>query len=91
MPRGRRRVRDMPRRQQRAVFAELSGWDEAPGGMKSRTRGGKPQRRRVGRRNLTDKSAARLGRSRKKYHYSSTDHGPRGHPIRRGGVLDDIF
>ncbi len=43
--------------------------------VKVRTSAGKEQVRVIGHRNLTDKTAIRQGRSRKKFHYSSTDKG----------------
>ena len=77
----RKKVRNMPRRQQKAVFAQLSGWEPAPRGMKRRVTSQGVQMRKVGVRNVTDKTARRMGRKRKKWIYSSTDTGPRGHPI----------
>jgi hypothetical protein len=43
--------------------------------VKVRTRAGKEQVRVIGHRNLTDKTARKLGRKRRKGYYSSTDKG----------------
>ena len=51
--------------------------------VKVRKRAGKEQVRILNVRNLTDKTARRLGRKREKFRYSSTDKGARGHRIGR--------
>ena len=56
------------------------------GSSKVRKVGGKVQVKKLKYRNLTDKSARKLGHKRAPGIYSSTDAGPRRHRIKKNGL-----